>query len=140
MRKLLAVLAVTTIFGLASCGPTSSPTTPSVDPTSTPSISNPSTPDTPIQFKFNVKVEYENGDPMEGARVQACTLDETKCLMPVTTDENGECVLSMEMDTWVVHILNVPEGYSYDEDGYILGPDNSSVTIVLFTAQVARQW
>jgi hypothetical protein len=38
----------------------------------------------------------------------------------------------MEMNEYQVTLLNVPEGYSYDDDGYILGSKKSSITIVLF--------
>ena len=61
MKKVLSVLALVTLLGITSCGPTSNPTSePSVDPTVTPSVSNPSTPDDPILYSFKVKVIYED--------------------------------------------------------------------------------
>lgn len=133
MKKLAAILALTAIFGLSSCGPTttSEPTTP---PTSNP------TSEEDTKYNFEVSVEYENGDPFVGARVQACNVDGTTCFMPVTTDEEGKCVLKLDLGEYVVHVLNVPEGYYYDEDGYIISETNSSVNIVLYAEQVARQW
>lgn len=133
MKKLFAVLAMTAMIGITSCGPTTSePTTnPSVDP----SISNPSTPDDPVNYTFNVNVKFEDGTPFEGARVQCCTTDGSICLMPVTTDATGSCSFSIELNEYEVHVLNVPEGYYYDDDGYILSATNASVSIVLFTLQ-----
>lgn len=159
MKKLFSLLALTTILGLTACGPTSNPTTePSVGPTSTPTTSveepttNPSTttnptftlPDTsdePVTYEFGVTVLYEDETPFAGARVQACTEDGSKCFMPVSTNEEGYATLNLELGTYVVHVINVPEGYYYDEDGYIISEANQSVTIVLFQAQdTPRQW
>ena len=136
MKKLLSILALTTIFGLTACGPTTNPSTTPTNPTVP---TEPST-NEPDKYNFYVTVSFENGDPFEGARVQVCTLDQTMCMMPVTTDAEGKCTLELELNSYVVHILNVPEGYFYDEDGYILSEENSSVDVVLFQTSVARQW
>ena len=156
MKKL--ILPILLVGLLASCGPTSNPTTSVEDPTSTPTTSveepttNPSTttnptftlPDTsdePVTYEFGVTVLYEDETPFAGARVQACTEDGSKCFMPVSTNEEGYATLNLELGTYVVHVINVPEGYYYDEDGYIISEANQSVTIVLFQTQdTPRQW
>lgn len=151
MKKLLSILSLVTIFGITSCGPTTS--TPTVDPTSDPTTSEPTSATTdpttipsvptteaePDTYEFHITVEYEDGTPFVGARVQACTEDNSQCFMPVTTDEEGKAILVLELGSYYVHVINVPEGYYYDEDGYLINEENASCTIVLYQEQVARQ-
>jgi hypothetical protein len=124
MKKITTVLSLGLLLALTACGPTSNPTsTPSVDPTTEPSVSN--------KIDYTITVLYEDETPFAGARVQCCTLDGTTCLMPKTADDNGVAVLNMEADSYVAHVLNVPEGYHYDEEAYTVTPENPTTTIYL---------
>ena len=121
--KKFGFLALGLLFTVVSCGPTSTPSVePSVDPTTAP---------VEEKIDYTITVLYEDETPFTGARVQCCTLDGTTCLMPTTADENGVAVLSMDKDSYVAHVLNVPEGYTYDEDAYILTPEETTATIII---------
>ena len=153
MKKLLSVLSLVMLLGITSCGPTSQPSQPTTDGTSeeqpttsveptnpTISESDPTTEPEPETYEFHITVEYEDGTPFVGARVQACTEDNSQCFMPVTTDDAGKATLVLELGSYYVHVINVPEGYYYDEDGYLISAENAECTIVLYQEQVARRW
>lgn len=147
MKKLTTLFALAAVLGLTACGPTSAPTetptetptsAPTETPTETPTEAPTTEPDTKVEYY--VTVQFEDETPFEGAKVQACTLDETKCFFPVTTDADGKATLKLDPDSYVLHILNVPEGYQYDSDGYIVSEEVNSVTMVLYSEQSPRQW
>lgn len=138
MKKALSILSLALVLGIVGCAPTTDESTqPSTEPSIEESVTTEESTD-PSTFQYRVKVEYDDGNPYVGARVQACTADNVSCFMPVTTDDNGECILNLELGEYIVHVLNVPEGYYYDEDGYRISETISSVTIVLIKDQVAR--
>lgn len=62
---------------------------------------------------YQVTVTDQNGDPVPGATLLFCT--DTACT-PVEGDDNGVVTFDGAPDTYHLQILELPEGYSFDED------------------------
>lgn len=69
--------------------------------------------------KYTIRVIDQNGAPVVGAKVQMCqSADEGICLIPVTTNENGEGIYMAEERDYKAAITSLPEGYEKISDDY----------------------
>lgn len=79
---------------------------------------------------YDVIVCYPDGTPVNGeVSVEWCT--DSTCSKSVVVDENGKASSDLEEDTYTVHIGNLPEGYAYDPNKYVVDKDDKDVTIIL---------
>ena len=80
---------------------------------------------------YEVKVVYPDGTPVNGGvSVEWCT--SATCSQSIVVNENGiASTTELEDDTYTVHIGNIPEGYAYDPNAYVVDENNRSVTITL---------
>ena len=82
----------------------------------------------PQGTEYLIRVVDQNGNVVVGARVQICEdSDEGSCLMPVTTDENGEAIYIVEEKSYKATINSLPEGYEKISDGYVYFEDGVAV-------------
>lgn len=79
--------------------------------------------------KYMFSVENENGEGVEGVKLQVCT--ESTCQM-IETDAVGIAVYDGEPAAYEVHIYDYPAGYYYDKDEvYITAEFPETVSFVL---------
>ncbi len=70
-------------------------------------------------------VKDQNGDQVEGTVVQVC--DDETCSM-YTSDEEGYIRFNIESEKFELHILKVPEGYTFDKEAELPIPQRGSIT------------
>ena len=88
--------------------------------------------DEPTGTKYVIRVVDQNGEAVVGAKVQMCEAGYSGvCLIPVTTDENGEAIYSVEEGEYKAAITGLPEGYGQLDYEYTFFLDNLA-TIVVF--------
>ena len=68
---------------------------------------------------YTLRCVDENGARVAGVTLQVCNA--STCSI-YTTDENGECVLTLPSDNYEIHILKAPEGYTFDSENVITAP------------------
>lgn len=78
---------------------------------------------------YEVKVVNEDGLPLSGVMLQACT--DTLCAVYVT-DENGAVSFTAEKPyAYEIHVMNAPAGYQGDPETYTLPVNGGSISITL---------
>ena len=84
---------------------------------------------------FKVTVKMPDGSIAKGVKVQWC--DDKNCYAPVSVDDNGMASTSKlttqlsEDGKYYVHILNCPEGYTYNPFEIVQTKDNKDETMTL---------
>lgn len=81
--------------------------------------------------QYSVKVLYPDGEPVKGGvTVEWCT--DFSCSRAVQVSDEGIATnTSLEDGEYYVHISNIPEGYTYNPNGYLVNAENKSTTITL---------
>ena len=142
-KKILALaLALMLALSLCACGNSgnkdgdntettanSEPTTKPTEKTPTQEPTEAAIPDGKVQYK--VKVVDEEGNPIVGAMMQACT-DKT-CLAPVKTDDAGVAAFAPadEGEYHINFLTGVPTGYEADAEIFYFADGETELTIVL---------
>ena len=92
-----------------------------------PIVSGFDTPPAGAENTYTVLVADQNNDPVEGAVVGFCT--DTNCNI-AQSDANGFAIFTGQKYPYHVKIIEVPDGYSYDEDyADTMDTDGGSVII-----------
>jgi len=79
---------------------------------------------------YLVQVVYPDNTPVgAGVSVQMCT--EEYCLPAKKTSEKGLVANNVDDGKYIVHIDNIPAGYTYDSNAYTLTTKNRFVTVKL---------
>lgn len=69
---------------------------------------------------YVIRVVDQNGDAVVGAKVQMCeAANEGICLVPITTDDKGEAVYTVEEKAYKAAITSLPAGYELVSDDYV---------------------
>lgn len=135
--KLFAALSVIGAgFALASCGNTAESSTSGATSTPKPTDTLPSTTTTTGttpsgQVKndksYVVNVKYPNGEPVKGAKVQWCSVENGTCYSMIPVDDNGQAFTN-ELETiegdFNVHVNSLPAGYTFDPYEIVQNKDN----------------
>lgn len=135
--KLFAALSVIGAgFALASCGNTTESSTSGATSTPKPTDTLPSTTTTigttpSGQVKndksYVVNVKYPNGEPVKGAKVQWCSVENDTCYSMIPVDDNGQAFTN-ELETiegdFNVHVNNLPAGYTFNPYEIVQNKDN----------------
>ena len=70
--------------------------------------------------KYIIRVVDQNNDPVVGARVQMCeSANEGVCLVPVTTDDNGEGIYTVAEKDYKAALTELPAGYEAIDSDYV---------------------
>lgn len=70
--------------------------------------------------KYIIVVLDQNDNPVVGAKVQMCEAEnEGVCLIPVTTNANGEGIYNVEEKAYKAAITSLPEGYEQINEDYV---------------------
>lgn len=79
---------------------------------------------------FAVTVLMPDGSPATGVKVQWC--NKSACFMPIGVDENGVAVNEdLTNAQYYVHLLSLPEGYTYNPNIYTPNESNKHIEIRL---------
>lgn len=80
---------------------------------------------------YSVEVLYPDNTPVKGGvKVEWC--NEASCSKSVEVNDNGLAFNDeLKDDEYTVHINNIPEGYAYNPDYYVVNAENKSITITL---------
>lgn len=80
---------------------------------------------------YNVEVLYPDNTPVKGGvRVEWC--NDTSCSKSIEINENGIASNNELVNgEYTVHINNIPEGYAYNPDAYVVNAENKNITITL---------
>ena len=85
--------------------------------------------------KYLIRVVDQNGNAVAGAKVQMCESEnEGVCLVPITTDENGEATYTVEEKGYKAAITSLPEGYEKLSDDYVYFVNGVAEIVVNKTA------
>lgn len=82
---------------------------------------------------YKVTVLYRNGDPAANLPIQLCTAGGEGACHPATTDSAGVAEVQLPADEYEIHIEKslIPEGYTFDDTQYTIGPDAGELTVYL---------
>ncbi len=70
--------------------------------------------------KYVIVVVDQDNNPVVGAKVQMCEAEnEGVCLIPVTTNANGEGIYKVEEKAYKAAITSLPEGYEKTNEDYV---------------------
>ncbi len=137
MKKILQLVALIAVAALLLCGcvdaadPGNTGTGTQSEPSGTQETTTAPTETDPVddgKVAYTVTVVDQDGNPVKGVSVQFCD-ENSKCLMPVKTDEQGKVTKSLE--PMVYHVtLTLPEGYSCDVLEYNL-EDVTELTVTV---------
>ncbi len=85
----------------------------------------------PGENDYVATIKYPDGSPVTGdVYVQWCT--DTNCSMSVKVNDQGVAFTSNLTDQqYYVHVSNVPSGYAYNPNGYLVDANNKTTTITL---------
>lgn len=137
---LLCTLALCLMFGLCACGGdtpadnTTATTTQaggnSTTATTTTTTQATTTTTTVADGKvtYTVTVTDEGGTPIPGAAVQLCL---NVCVAQVTNAQGVATYLNLDEGDHKVSFINIPEGYSVDENEFHFDEGSYEMTIVL---------
>ena len=85
--------------------------------------------------KYVIRVVDQNNNPGVGARVQMCeSADEGVCLVPVTTDDNGEGIYTVAEKDYKAALTELPAGYEAIDSDYVYFENGVAVIKVTKTA------
>ena len=139
MKKYKLFTALSVIgagIALASCGNTTESTNSGATSTPKPTDTLPATTTTggntsSGQVKndksYVVNVKYPNGDPVKGAKVQWCSVQNGTCYSMIPVDDNGQAFTNelekIEGD-FNVHVNGLPAGYTFNPYEIVQNKDN----------------
>ena len=129
MKKyLLPIIGLMLIAGISACDtPIESSPTPTTSTTT-----EPTTIDMNKKMTYSVTVLAPDGTPFNDTNTMAQWCDGDLCFIPVKLDANGYASTELMPKTYGLHLLNLPEQYAYDSEGYNPTFENPSVTIQLY--------
>jgi len=79
-------------------------------------------------FMYNIYIIDENGEPVDGVMVNVCT--DTNCTPGIA--QGGYYGFDGEQYPYVIHVLKVPEGYSFDTaTEFVMNAEGDSLTITV---------
>ncbi|MBO7196777.1 MAG: Ig-like domain-containing protein [Clostridia bacterium] len=85
--------------------------------------------------KYTIRVVDQDGNAVVGAKVQMCEAENAGvCLVPVTTDENGEAFYNVEEKGYKAAITELPDGYEKINDDYAYFENGVATITVTKTA------
>ncbi len=85
----------------------------------------------PAKITYTVTVKDQNGDAVEGARVQMC--QDELCMVPVKTNADGVATFSLEEATYHAKLAALPEGYTGDTEAEFDFPAGSYELVITIT-------
>ena len=128
-KKLIPFIGLLFIGVLSGCNnetPTSNP-----EPT-TPPTSTATTIDMNKEMTYSVSVVLPDGSPLNSTSTMAQWCDGDLCFLPVKLNEQGYAETKLMPNTYGLHLLNLPEQYTYDVAGYNPTYENPNITIQLY--------
>lgn len=85
----------------------------------------------PVDNRYSAKVLYPDNAPVtSGVTVQWCVGD--MCFLPQAVNGEGMAYIELEDGEYYIHLNNVPEGYTYDPNAYVVTAENKYVEIKLY--------
>lgn len=131
-NKFLALLLVLCLTAGVLCACTDNPDS---TPNTTTTGSNEPEPSVDETVLYHFVVVDEEGNPVEGAKVQLCSVEDGSCYLIVPSDAEGK----VEYDkvsaygVYQVHILanSLPSGYEFDNDSVTTSEDVHEYTLVV---------
>ena len=127
MKKiLLPIIGLLIAGGLLACNETTS----TVPSTST--VETPTTIDMNKEMTYSVQVLLPDGTPFNNPSTVAQWCDGDLCFLPKALNAEGKAETSLMPKTYGLHLLNLPEQYTYDVNAYNPTFENPHVIIQLY--------